>query len=233
MKLRTIIIDDEPIALEKLRMYAGKVPFIELVGEFDSSLEALSYMTGNPVDLVFTDINMPDLSGMELVETLNGRAKVVFTTAYAEHAVDSYRLSATDYLLKPYSFADFLRAATKALESSHGPEGLDSIFVKTDSRYIRVHPRDIRYVKGYGEYLQVFLTGEKQPLLTLSSFAAIMERLPSNFLQVHRSYIVNMEQVERVERQRIIMDEDTYIPVSDSYRDSFNDYLQSRSIGKK
>lgn len=233
MRLNTVIIDDEPIALEKLRMYAEKVPFLNLVGEFDSSTDALAFAAENPIDLVITDINMPDINGMELIAALKGKAKVIFTTAYAEYAVDSYKLSATDYLLKPYSFADFLRAASKALEVSREADSPESIFIKTDSRYIRVNLKDIRYIKGYGEYLQVYTTYENSPLITLSSFAAILEKLPENFLQVHRSFIVNMEQVERVERARIVIDSETLIPISESYKDRFNNYLHPRSVGKK
>lgn len=239
MKLRTLIIDDEPIALEKLGNYVAKVPFLELVASCRGGLEALDYLASHEVDLVFTDINMPDLSGMDFVRSLTRVPMIVFTTAYQEYAVDSYRLSAVDYLLKPYGFADFQRAANKALElyrsrmsEGSAPSSGGPLFVKTDYRYVRVVPDEIRYVKGYGEYLQIFLTGQEQPLVTLSSFAAIRERLPGQFLQVHRSYIVNMDRIEQVERARIIMDRDTYIPVGESYKADFQQYLLTHSIGK-
>lgn len=248
MKLRTLIIDDEPIALEKLRAYVAKVPFLQLVAECMSGLEAADFLSKEEVDVIFTDINMPDFNGLELINSLPTPPLVVFITAYAEYAVDSYRVSAIDYLLKPYGFADFQRAANKVLTmwKSHHPSSpdespspttpdssSDSLFVKVDYRYVRVDPSSIRYIKGFGEYLQIFLTDSPSPLLTLSSFAAIAAKLGSSFLQVHRSYIVNMNHVSQVVRGRLVMDSETYIPVGDSYRNALQDYLESRSVGRR
>ena len=250
MEIRTVIIDDEPIALEKLKSYVTKVPFLTLVGEYSSAVEASASLSEGNVDAIFTDINMPDLDGMKFIESLPQPPLVVFTTAHAQYAIDSYRLSAVDYLLKPYGFADFQRAANKLLESyslrhqrqedpamSSAPDAMitpdSSLFVKVDYKYLRVNLGDVRYIKGYGEYLQIFLQGEQKPLLTLSSFAAIKEKLSPNFLQIHRSYIVNMDQVERIEKSRVVMDEDTYIPVGDSYRAGFLGYLQRHSAGSR
>lgn len=246
MKLRTLVIDDEPIALEKLRSYASKVPFLELVGACRNGIEATDVAMKEKVDLVFTDINMPDMSGMDFVASLTNPPLVVFITAYAEYAVDSYRLSAVDYLLKPYGFADFQRAANKALEQyslraskadaadveAKASAGADKcIFVKVDYRYVRVSLDDISYIKGYGEYLQIYTAGNPSPLLTLSSFSAIKEKLPANFLQVHRSYIVNMNAIDSISKNRVIMDADTYIPVGESYKEAFLAYLSAKSIG--
>lgn len=243
MKLKTLVIDDEPIALDKLCKYVEKVPFLELAGACHSGLEAIELLSRQKIDVLFTDINMPDMSGMELIESLTETPLVVFITAYADYAVESYRLSAVDYLLKPYGFADFQRAANKVLDqytlraaerqtpaaSTTTPE--NSIFVKVDYRFIRIELSDIRYIKGFGEYLQIYTIAGDSPILTLSSFNAIMEKLPSNFLQVHRSFIVNMNCVQSVNKGRIIMDPDTYIPVGDRYKDDFQNYLLSRSIG--
>lgn len=242
MKLRTLIIDDEPIALEKLRNYVGKVPFLELAGEFQSGFEAIEYLSsGHAVDLIFTDINMPDLSGMDFVKSLATPPMVIFITAHSQYAVDSYRLSAVDYLLKPYGFADFHRAATKALELAEaraartgaaGQSAPESLFVRMDHRYVRVSLAQIRFIKGYGEYLQIYVEGSPTPLLTLSSFASVKEHLSDHFLQVHRSYIVNMDRVAHIERNRLVMDSDTYIPVGDSYKPQFQQYLASHTVGK-
>lgn len=237
MKLRTIVIDDEPIALGKLESYARKVPFLDPVTPFDNSLDALEYLSTHEADLIITDIEMPDLNGMDFAAGLTGNSMVVFTTAYEQYAVESYKVRAVDYLLKPYSFADFQRAANRALElfRSRGPKQESStptaLFIKTDTRYVKVDPADILYIKGYGEYLQLFISSEAAPLVTLSSFAAIREKLPANFLQVHRSYIVNMENVKLIERQHIYIDRSTSIPVSDSYRAALQQYLSSRSVG--
>lgn len=255
MTLRTLVIDDEPIALEKLRAYVEKTPWLELVAACESSLEGIEIISRGDVDLVFTDISMPDLDGIEMVKSLTNPPMVVFITAYDNYAVESYRLAALDYLLKPYSFADFQRAAAKArglmelransTGASPGetididaPEDIatsnaDSLFVKTDYRYLRVDFKNIRYIKGYGEYLQIYLDNQPTPILTLSSFAAILKKLPENFLQVHRSYIVNMNMATQIERARIVMDADTFVPVGDSYKPMFQQYLSRHSVGGK
>ncbi len=236
MKLKTLIIDDEPIALEKLRSYVEKTPFLSVAAACENGFEAMDYISSNPVDLIITDINMPDLNGMDFIKTLSNPPMVIFTTAYGEYAVDSYKVSAVDYLLKPYSFVDFQQAANKARDlflsrlsdtSAHP----DSLFIKVDYRYIRVNLSDISYIKGYGEYLQIFLTDQGNPLVTLSSFAAIKEKLSGSFLQVHRSYIVNMDNADMIERNRIIIGKDTFIPVGDSYRAAFLSYLTTHSVG--
>lgn len=222
MKLRTLIIDDEPIALEKLRNYVNKTPFLELAGECQNGFDALDLLAQTPVDLIVTDINMPDLNGLEFVKALPSPPAVIFTTAHSHYAVDSYKVSALDYLLKPYDYADFHRAVSKALTRNQSavasPSPSQSIFIKVDYRYVRVELADIQYIKGYGEYLQVYVSGQESPLLTLSSFAAIKERLTPDFLQVHRSYIVNMNHVSQIERNRLVIAPETYIAVSDSFK---------------
>ncbi|MCM1522352.1 MAG: LytTR family DNA-binding domain-containing protein [Muribaculaceae bacterium] len=247
MKLRTLLIDDEPIALEKLRSYSSKVPFLEIVGACRNGIEATEKISHEAVDVVFTDINMPDMSGLDFISSLPNPPLVVFITAYTDYAVDSYRLSAIDYLLKPYGFADFQRAANKALEQHNFRAGQQketplesssqnrvdtSLFVKVDYKYVRVDISDIRYIKGCGEYLQIFTVNSVSPLMTLSSFSALMSRLPDNFLQVHRSYAVNMSAIQSITKNRISMGDDTSIPVGDSYKDALQSYLSTHSIGK-
>lgn len=242
MQLKTLIIDDEPIALEKLGNYVGKTPSLLLAGSCGNGLEAMKFLSSNDVDLIITDINMPDLNGLDFVKALPRRPMVIFTTAYPQYAVDSYQVSAVDYLLKPYGYVEFSKAVNKAVDLyssriasqavSVKAEESESLFIKTDYRYIRVSLTDIRFIKGYGEYLQIYVAGKDQPLLTLSSFAAIKERLSDNFLQVHRSYIININRVEQIERNRVVMDADTYIPVGDSYKAAFLQYLATHAIGK-
>lgn len=249
MTLRTIVIDDEPIALDKLRSYVEKTPFLKLAGAFSNGLDALEMINaGGEVDVIFTDINMPDINGMEVISSISQPPLIVFITAHPDYAAESYKLSAVDYLLKPYSFADFQRSAGKVMDRyrlSHSvnvnatatdgtpsdTNSSDSIFIKIDYRYVRISLADIRYIKGYGEYLQIYIQNSPTPLLTLCSFATITERLSSSFLQIHRSYIVNMEHVLHIERARIVMDADTYLPVSDSYKSRLQNYLASHSIG--
>ncbi|MDE6115423.1 response regulator transcription factor [Barnesiella sp. WM24] len=242
MSLKTLIIDDEPIALEKLKSYVEKTPSLLLAGACGNGIEAAAFLSADKPDLIITDINMPDLNGMDFVKTLSDAPMIIFTTAYPQYAVESYKVSAVDYILKPYGYVEFTKAVNKALElhaaknacrpqASH-PELSDSLFVKTDYRYVRVSLSDIRFIKGYGEYLQIYTTDKSTPIVTLSSFAAIKERLPENFLQVHRSYIINMNQVEQIERNRVVMDAENYIPVGDSYKLTFLDYLNSHAVGK-
>lgn len=247
-KLRTLVIDDEPIALAKLSGYVSKTPFLELAGECSSGIEALEFLSRNSVDLIFTDINMPDLNGLELARTIGPGPMIVFITAYSEYAVDSYSIDAVDYLLKPYGFPDFLRSANRALERSGrrstavseqaqesdtaAPKTVDSpLFIKVDYKYVKVNPSDIRYIKGYGEYLQIFVSGSDTPLLTLSSFVSIRERLPETFMQIHRSYIVNLQHAVHIEKARVTMDAKTVIPVGDSYKPALNAYLGRNSVG--
>lgn len=242
MKLRTLIIDDEPIALEKLKSYVSRVPFLELTAQCASGIEATNILGNNNIDLIFSDINMPDLNGLELVESLTNPPMIVFITAYSQYAVDSYKLNAIDYLLKPYSFSDFQRAANKAYDTyvlrnrnnandKNVSDDTASVFVKVEGKYLRIQPDQIRYIKGYGEYLQLFLTTRERPVLTLSSFAAIREILPDSFIQTHRSYLVNINHISQVERSRLVMDCNTVIPISDSQKQTFHTYLHDHAIG--
>lgn len=243
-KIRTILIDDEPIALEKLRSYASKIPYLEVTGSYSNPLEATEAVNSGEAEAIFTDIEMPDLDGLNWVRSLPSPTLAVFITAYPQYAIESYSVSAVDYLLKPYGFADFQRAAAKVLERynmTHRAENpatdsrqrtADSIFIKTDFRYVRVRLDDILYIKGYGEYLQIYTASATAPLVTLSSFAAIRKSLPENFMQTHRSYIVNMDRAERIERARIVMPGEEYLPVGDSYRKALADYLASHSAGR-
>lgn len=241
MKLRTIAIDDEPIALEKLSKYIRKIPYLELVGTYNSAMQALPAIEAGEVDLMYTDIDMPDLNGMDFIKSLPEAPLVVFITAYSEYAVESYKVSALDYLLKPYGFSDFQQSAAKAIAaiSVNNPpaesrmEQNKWIFVKVDHKYIRVNFDSISYIKGYGEYLQIFIDDKPNAILTLSSFGAIMQQLPSNFLQIHRSYIVNIDKIDRIERNRVIIDPDTYIPIGQTFREGFDSCLSQRSVGGK
>ncbi|MDE6435937.1 MAG: LytTR family DNA-binding domain-containing protein [Muribaculaceae bacterium] len=238
MQLRTLIIDDEPIALAKLRKYVEKVPFLELTDACSDGIEAMARLAAGDVDLVITDINMPDVNGLELIGSLAHKPMVIFTTAHPHYALESYRVSAVDYLLKPYSFADFQRAVNKAHEqfmlrrARVQPEAEPTaLFVKTDHRFVRVDPGTISHIKSYGEYLQIYLSTASEPLLTLSSFGNIARRLPSNFMQVHRSYVVNMDRVAEVSRSRIVMEGGAEIPVGDTFKDAVLGYVSDNSLG--
>ena len=236
-QIRCIAIDDEPMALEKLDAYIGKVPFLQLVALCESPFEAMPFLTEQQVDAMFIDINMPDLNGMDFIASLPVRPLIVFTTAYAEYAVTSYQFAAVDYLLKPFDFATFQRAANKlykqlAIAGNVEANDDDTIYVKVDYRYVNVRIADIIYVKGMSEYVRLFVGGGK-PLTAYITMKQLKEHLPSHFLQVHRSYIVNMRQVREIERMRIVIDEDTRIPVGENYKKEFLDYLDSHPLNKR
>ncbi len=242
MNIRVLAIDDEPLALQQLAAYIRKIPYFELVAECQSALEAREVMDREPVDAIFCDINMPDLNGMEFVRQLAVRPVVVFTTAYSEYAIEGYKVDAVDYLLKPFGFNDFQRAAMKVKHQmvdveAPRPAGRetqeeDSIFIKTDYRMVRISISDIRYVEGMSEYLKLHLDSQPKPIVTLLSMKKMEEFLPQHFMRIHRSYIVNLDKIIEVNKNRVILDADTYLPIGDNYKEQFQQYLDTRFLGK-
>ena len=229
MMIRCLAIDDEPLALQQLVAYINKVPFLELADQCRSAIDARQYLANNTVDAIFCDINMPDLNGMEFVKTLEAPPLVVFTTAYSEYAVEGFKVSAVDYLLKPFGLQG-LEGAGSA-EAHVGGED-DSIFLQTDYRIVKVSISDIRYVESMSEYLKVWLEGQPKPIITLLSMKKMAERLPDNFMRIHRSYIVNLTKIQEVNKNRVIMDADTYLPIGDLYREAFQAYLDTKFLGR-
>lgn len=235
--IRCIAIDDEPLSLAQISTYISKIPYLELVGKCRDALEAMKIISETQVDLMFVDINMPDLNGLDFVRSLNQKPKVIFTTAYSEYAIEGYKVEAVDYLLKPFSFQDLLGAADRArrlIEDKPTTEELkvqdNSIFVKSEYRITRIDVSDIKYVESMGEYLRIFLEGQPKPLMPLMSMKRMEEILPAkNFMRVHRSYIVNLDKIQEISRMRIIFD-DVYIPVGDNYKQKFMEYINERSI---
>ena len=240
MMIRCLAIDDEPLALQQLVAYINKVPFLELADQCRSAIDARQYLANNTVDAIFCDINMPDLNGMEFVKTLEAPPLVVFTTAYSEYAVEGFKVSAVDYLLKPFGLQEFMRAANRIKERLEGAGSAeahvggedDSIFLKTDYRIVKVSISDIRYVESMSEYLKVWLEGQPKPIITLLSMKKMAERLPDNFMRIHRSYIVNLTKIQEVNKNRVIMDADTYLPIGDLYREAFQAYLDTKFLGR-
>ena len=232
--IRCLAIDDEPLALQQIAAYIGKVPFLELAAQCQSAIEARQFLEHDTVDAIFCDINMPDLNGMDFVKSLVVPPLVVFTTAYAEYAVEGFRVNAVDYLLKPFGMQDFQRAALRLkerLDSSPTPDD-DTLFLKTEYRIVKVSISDIRYVEAMSEYLKVWLDSEQKPIITLLSMKKMEERLPDCFMRIHRSYIVNLKKIREVNKNRVIMDADTYLPVGDMYKDTFQAYLDTKFLGK-
>ena len=239
--IRCLAIDDEPLALQQLVTYIEKIPFLELAAQCQSALEARKYLEQETVDAIFCDINMPDLNGMDFVKSLQYPPMVVFTTAYSEYAVEGFKVNAVDYLLKPFGLQDFQRAANRIKErmelSANGQQPTansqdGTLFVKTEYRIVKITIADIRYIEGMSEYLKIYIEGESKPIITLLSMKKITEHLPDTFMRIHRSYIVNLTKIQEVNKNRIIMDADTYLPIGDLYKEGFQNYLDTHFIGK-
>jgi DNA-binding LytR/AlgR family response regulator len=240
--IRVLAIDDEPLALQQLATYIKKIPFLELVTECQSAIEAKEILNNENIDAIFCDINMPDLNGMDFVKSLSTPPLIVFTTAYSEYAVEGFKVDAVDYLLKPFGLDDFKRAANRLQERlevrQQEPATTivssedDSIFVKTDYRVVKIAISDIRYIEGMSEYLKIHLESLPKPIVTLLSMKKMEEFLPTHFMRIHRSYIINLKKIQEVNKNRVIMDSETYLPIGDNYKDAFNDYLNKKFLGK-
>ena len=236
--IRTIAIDDEPLALQLVEGYISKTPFLELVASFDNPLDAMDFLNNETVDLIFLDIHMPDLSGIEFTRILQNRPKIIFTTAYEKYALEGFKLEAVDYLLKPFSYEEFLTAAKKAqkligLESGNKDKieaNNEFLFLKSEYKIRRINFNEIKYIEGLKDYVKVYLQNEPKPILSLNSLKALEAKLPpEKFMRVHRSYIVNLEKIDTIERSRIVFGK-TYIPVSDQYKEKFQDFLDKNYL---
>lgn len=235
MILKTIAIDDEPLALEILHRHFQKIPAIELVKTFQNPMEGVSFLQENQVDLMFVDIQMPDLNGLQLLKSLSDPPQVVFTTAHSEYAVDSYELNAVDYLLKPISFDRILKAVNKALEikrgqiallekEESGDEKKEFLFVKSDTRFFKIYYKDILMVEGMRDYVAIHTN--QQRVLTLTSMTNMVKRLPSDmFMRVHKSYIIGLQHISLIQQNRVIINEKE-IPISNSYKDELSKYIE-------
>ena len=226
MTLTCAIIDDEPLAISLLESYVNKTPFLRLTAKFNSALEALPVLSAQPVELLFLDIQMPELSGMEFSRILEADTRIIFTTAFEQYALDSYKVNALDYLLKPISYPDFLKAANKALPAAE----IESIFIKTEYKQVQVELRKILYIEGLKDYVKIFIEDEPHPILSLMSMKSLEEMLPaSHFIRVHRSFIVQPEKIKVIERNRIVFGKE-YIPISDNYKPRLVEFLAQRSL---
>lgn len=245
--INVLAIDDEPLALRQLAAYIGKVPFFNLAGECSSALQAKELMEKTQIDAIFCDINMPDLSGMDFVKQLKNRPIVVFTTAYSKYAVEGYKVDALDYLLKPFGLEEFKESADKVKKQYdliHGQSEAsvvddkdemtitDSLFVKTEGKMVKINIAEISYIEGMSEYLKIHFASDRRPVIVLFSMKRMEEKLPANFMRVHRSFIVNLDRIKEVNKNRIVLDKDVYLPIGDLYRDNFTKYLNRRFLGK-
>ena len=239
--IRCAVVDDEPLALGLMASYVKKTPFLELVGAYSSAVQAMQEMHDHIVDLIFLDIQMPELNGLDYSRMIPQQTRVVFTTAFNQYALDGYKVNALDYLLKPVSYPDFLQAANKAqewfnlIERSQQPEktekeeDIQSIFIKSEYKLIQIELKNILYIEGLKDYVKIYEENAPKPIMSLMSMKALEEMLPSDrFMRVHRSYIVQKEKIRIIEHNRIVFG-NTYIPIGDSYKQVFQDFLNKRS----
>jgi len=238
MTIKCLAIDDEPLALKQIGNYIKKTPFLELVALRNGGFDALEFISSNQVDLIFVDINMPDLNGMDFVKSLKEKPYIIFTTAYTEYAVEGFKVDAIDYLLKPVGYNDFLKAVNKVktlvdlkthqtVKVNTSP---DHLFVKSEYKLMRIELSEIKYIESMHEYVRIHLVKDK-PVMTLVSMKSIEEQLPSEkFMRVHRSFIVNLERIKVIERNRIVFDNSVYIPVGDQYKDVFQKFIEKNFL---
>lgn len=239
-----IAIDDEPLALKQLSGYIKKTPFLTLSGAFVSAAEASSFLSNNAVDLIVTDINMQDVNGLEFVKSLQNPPLVIFSTAYEEYAVESFKIDAIDYLLKPYGYNDFLKAATKARQyvewreaaasNSNNSSGKDNfIFVRADNKSVKVMFDSILYVEAMSEYIKIHFK-EGKPLMTFMSVKLMSESLPANqFMRIHRSYIIALDSIAMVRRGEVELTNGIVLPISASYKDDLQKFIDEKSVSRK
>ena len=239
--IRCIAIDDEPLALQQLASYVKKVSYLEPAGTCQSAIEARKLLEKEQIDAIFIDINMPDLNGLDFVRSLDNPPLVVFTTAYSEYAVDGFKANAIDYLLKPFDLSEFKRAAEKvktqfellnASQVSQVDED-DAMFLKSEYKVVRVNIKDIRYIEAMSEYLRIYTTTLARPVIVLLSMKKMEERLPATqFMRIHRSYIINLKKIREVSKNHVMIDADTSLPIGDIYKETFNAYIASKFLAR-
>ncbi len=238
--LKCIAVDDEPLALRQLKSYIAKISYLELAASCNNALEAQTFLASNSVDLIFVDINMPDLSGVDFVRTLIDKPMVIFTTAYSEYALEGFKLDAVDYLLKPFGFAEFSRSVAKAnslhelrlnqripgtSQTEAVPQDKEYLSVKADYKVSLVKISDIVYLESEGEYVRMHLA-DHSTITTLFRLKNMEATLPSdNFMRVHRSYIVNLKYIKGYVKGRIFLSDTEYVPIGENYKEVFQRYI--------
>ncbi|MDY8136049.1 LytTR family DNA-binding domain-containing protein [Aquimarina sp. 2201CG5-10] len=238
MMLSCILIDDEPLALDLMEGYVKSIPFLKLVAKCNNAIAAIEVIEKEAVDLIFTDIQMPNLSGIEFSKIiLNKGIKVIFTTAFEEFALEGYKVNAIDYLVKPISYLEFFLAANKAKQQTGTKSAYtdttsyadDYIFVKSEYKLIKIELRDLIYIEGLKDYLKFYTVNSEKPILTLKTMKSLEEELSGkNFMRVHQSFMVNLKKIKTIERNRIVFG-DKYIPISEKYKESFQKFIDASS----
>jgi len=239
LKITCVIVDDEPMALNLVESYVEKTPFLELKQKCSSAIEAMEFIKNNPVDLLFLDIQMPDLTGIEFSKMLPKDTRIIFTTAFDQYALEGFKVDALDYLLKPFDYAEFLAAANKAntwfelvkgKQESILSEEKEFLFVKSEYKQLRIKLADVLYFESLKDYIKIWLKDNPKPILTLMSLKSLEEELPeTQFMRVHRSFIVSLKNVETIERSQIIINNQR-ITVSQQYKPKFLAFINNNSL---
>lgn len=239
LQITCIIIDDEPMALNLVESYVEKTPFLVLKKKFNSAIEALEFLKFESVDLLFLDIQMPDLTGIEFSKMLPKDTRVIFTTAFDQYALDGFKVDALDYLLKPFDYPEFLVAVNKAFkwfallrdkEHVTNSDAIEFLFVKSEYKQLRIKLRDVLYFEGLKDYVKIWLKDNPKPILTLMSLKSLEEELSeTQFMRVHKSFIVSLINIEEIERSQIIINKQR-ITVSDQYKLKFLDFVNRNSL---
>jgi two-component system, LytTR family, response regulator LytT len=236
--ISVIAIDDEPLALELIVEYIRKTPDLKLLGKFENPIEAARFINNNFVDLVFTDVQMPGLTGIEFTKSLINGPVVIFTTAFEKYAIQGFKLDVVDYLLKPFTYEEFLTSVNKAermlkyikKSTEEVLSNNEFLFLKSDYKVKRINFNDILYIEGLKEYVKVYSRNSPSPILSLSSLKLLEAKLPSNrFMRVHRSFIVNLQRIETVDRSRIVFGKQ-YIPIGEQYKEKFQEFLDKNFL---
>lgn len=238
MNVKCCIIDDEPLARELIKSYVEKTPFLQLMGCFESATDAIKLIISGTLDVIFLDVNMPCLNGIELAEIIPQSCRIVYITAYEKYALQSYKVNALDYLLKPVDYTDFVRAANKVAQwkamylakIEKGDEISDNIYIKTDYKLMQIRLSEILYIEGQKDYCKIFIEGNPNPIISLINLKILESKLPTKmFMRVHRSFIINLFKAKLIDRSRIVFGEE-YIPISESYKHQFYDYVKDHLI---
>lgn len=241
-KISCLIVDDEPLALDLLERYVQKTPFLDFHGKCASAIEALEVVNSRSIDLIFLDIQMPELTGMEFSRVIKKDTRIIFTTAFNEYAIDGFKVNALDYLLKPFNYEEFLRAANKAKEwfelinaqkTSIPSISNNFIFVKSEYKQIKVDLNEVLYFEGLKDYVKIWLKDQTKPILTIMSLKSLSEELPgTKFMRIHRSFIVALDKIQSVERRQVIMMNKIRVTIAEQYKKAFQDFISGNSIGQ-
>nr|WP_294859609.1 response regulator transcription factor [uncultured Fluviicola sp.] len=239
MKITCLIVDDEPLAQELIKRYVQNTPFLICIGICSSAIEALAFMNQNKVDLLFMDIQMPELSGLEFSKSVPKETRIIFTTAFDQYALEGYKVNALDYLLKPFSFTEFYSASSKAKEwfeiNSNSDSGSNRnsefIFVKSEYKHLRIDLKEIIYFEGLKDYIKIWIKDQPKPILTLLSLKLLESELdPKLFMRVHRSFTVSLENIRAVERGSLLMSNGVYITIAEQYKAKFQEFINRKSM---